>query len=214
MKAIRPLIIAMIILALCLVATITYFTLRTDRLYVHIGKSYSEVVKDSTFPVIRKTALYPGNPQKVDSTWITSPVIITFDDPDHGFTLPKTLYGAVGYKNEKVESIKTSPMLKALPFDQVIKLLNDLQTTLKTSGWTPDISEGNGWIIASSDEERVKLQAKLFTQVERITLLIPKKYSLLIHLKCYARCDERNNETARYLIDLGMSDDFFSNTNE
>jgi len=210
MKSWRPALIISALLVLFLLGTLAYFKIRTDRLYVHIGKAYVEVVKDSTFPVVRKTALYPGNPPMVDSTWITSPAIITFDDPDHGFTLPKTIYGAVGYREDKVDGITTSPMLKALPFDQTVKLLNELQTTLRSSGWTPELVRGNDWIRASSGEEKQKLQMKLFDQVDRVTLLIPKKYSLLLHIKCYVRCDERNKNTARYLIDIGMGEDIFS----
>ncbi|MGE8146351.1 hypothetical protein ACQKP7_14285 [Pseudomonas frederiksbergensis] len=182
----------------------------TDRLYAHIGKPYSEVVKDSTYPVERKTAIYPSDPPEVDSTWIGSPVVITFDDPDHGFTLPKTVYGAVGYKKEKVDGITTSPMVETLPFEQTAKLLDDLQNTFKKTGWTPEPAEGNDWIKVSSDEERRQLQAKLFDQAGGVILLVPTKYSLLLHIKCYVRCDERNPETAKYLIDVGLGEDHFS----
>lgn len=74
-----------------LYVTLTSFHYPMDFLVVRIGKPYAEVVKDSSFPVERKTAVYPSDPPKVDSTWISSPVVITFDDPEHGFTLPKTI---------------------------------------------------------------------------------------------------------------------------
>jgi hypothetical protein len=80
----------------------------------------------------------------------------------------------------------------------------------KKTGWTPEPVEGNDWIKVSSDEEKRQLQAKLFDQADGVILLIPKKYSLLLHIKCYARCDERDGETARYLIDIGLSWDHFS----
>jgi len=88
--------------------------------------------------------------------------------------------------------------------------LDDLQTQLKKLGWMPEVAEGNDWIKVSSDEEKQRLQAKLFDQVDGVILLVPHQYSLLLHIKCYARCDERNPETARYLIDVGLSEDFFS----
>jgi len=181
-----------------------------DRIYAHIGKPYAEVVKDSSFPVERKTAIYPSDPPKVDSTWISSPVVITFDDPEHGFTLPKTIYGAVGYTKGEVDGITTSPMVESLPFDKTAALLDELQTMFRNANWTPEPVEGNDWIKVQSDDERRQLQAKLFDQADGVILLVPHKYSLLMHIKCYARCDERNVKTARYLIDVGLSRDHFS----
>ncbi|WP_434767249.1 hypothetical protein [Pseudomonas triticicola] len=197
-------------IALVLAVVVAYSMSGVDRIYAHIGKPYAEVVKDSSFPVERKTAIYPSDPPKVDSTWISSPVVITFDDPEHGFTLPKTIYGAVGYTKGEVDGITTSPMVESLPFDKTAALLDELQTMFRNANWTPEPVEGNDWIKVQSDDERRQLQAKLFDQVDGVILLVPHKYSLLMHIKCYARCDERNVKTARYLIDVGLSRDNFS----
>ncbi|MDH2077870.1 MULTISPECIES: hypothetical protein [Pseudomonas] len=197
-------------ITLVLAVVVAYSMSGVDRIYAHIGKPYAEVVKDSSFPVERKTAIYPSDPPKVDSTWISSPVVITFDDPEHGFTLPKTIYGAVGYTKGKVDGITTSPMVESLPFDKTIALLAELQTMFRNANWTPEPVEGNDWIKVQSDDERRQLQAKLFDQADGVILLVPHKYSLLMHIKCYARCDERNVKTARYLIDVGLSRDHFS----
>ncbi|UST64202.1 hypothetical protein NF673_00190 [Pseudomonas moraviensis] len=197
-------------IALVLAVVVVYSMSGVDRIYAHIGKPYAEVVKDSSFPVERKTAIYPSDPPKVDSTWISSPVVITFDDPEHGFTLPKTIYGAVGYTKGEVDGITTSPMVESLPFDKTAALLDELQTIFRNANWTPEPVEGNDWIKVQSDDERRQLQAKLFDQADGVILLVPHKYSLLMHIKCYARCDERNVKTARYLIDVGLSRDHFS----
>ncbi|WP_085606373.1 hypothetical protein [Pseudomonas sp. B31(2017)] len=206
----RRLLIVGVVIALILAGVVAYAMSGVDRISAHIGKPYTAVVKDSTFPVERKTAIYPSEPPEVDSTWISSPVVITFDDPEHGFTLPETVFGAVGYNKGKVDGITTSPMVETLPFDRTATLLVELQSMFKKAGWMPESVEGNDWIKVSSDEDRRQLQAKLFNQVDGVTLLIPHKYSLLLHIKCYARCDERNPETAKYLIDIGLSRDHFS----
>ncbi|MHC8348006.1 hypothetical protein ACYZT7_01140 [Pseudomonas sp. RT4P38] len=124
--------------------------------------------------------------------------------------MPKTIYGAVGYSKGKVDGITTSPMVETLPFAQTAKLLGELQSMFKKTGWTPEPVEGNDWIKALSEEEKRQLQAKLFDQADGVILLTPDKYSLLLHIKCYARCDERDAETAKYLIDIGLSRDHFS----
>lgn len=101
-------------------------------------------------------------------------------------------------------------MMEALPFNQTEKLLNELQTLFKTAGWTPQHAEGNDWIKVSTDEEKSQLQNRLFNHADGVILLIPHTYSLLLHIKCHHRCDEKNPETAKYLIDLGLGQDFFS----
>lgn len=189
---------------------LTSFHYPIDFLAVHIGKPYESVVTDSTFPVLRKTAIYPSDPPHPSSTWVSSPVVIRFDDPKHGFTLPATLFGAVGFDDWKVSTLTTSPMLETLPFEQAIELLSELQKTFKQAGWVPETAEGNDWLKTETQKDKALLQAKLFDQLDGVILLIPNKYSLILHIKCYARCDERNPETAKYLIDVGLGEDHFS----
>lgn len=116
----------------------------------------------------------------------------------------------MGYTKGKVDGITTSPMVETLPFDQTVKLLSELQAMFRDANWIPEPVEGNDWIKVQSDDEKRQLQAKLFDQADGVILLVPQKYSLLMHIKCYARCDERNVDTARYLIDVGLSRDHFS----
>ena len=85
---------------------------------LHIGKPYKDVLRDSTFPVKSETAMRATTPPIEDSTWITRPAIVRFDDPKHGFTLPPTKFGAIGYNRGRVTTFTTSPMLETLPFDQ------------------------------------------------------------------------------------------------
>ncbi|MGZ7458118.1 hypothetical protein ACXPVS_15395 [Pseudomonas sp. Ma2-10] len=189
---------------------LTSFHIPIDRLALHIGKPYAALVKDSTFPVERKTAIYPSEPPEVDSTWISSPVVVKFDDPQHDFTLPPTKFGAVGYDKGKVSTLTTSPMLEILSFDQLIPLLIHLQEMLKSSGWIPRDNERHAWLSFNDAIERSDFQNLLFDQVVVVMLLVPQKYSLALNVKCYARCDERNPKTAKYLIDVSVGADHFS----
>ncbi|WP_256578863.1 MULTISPECIES: hypothetical protein [unclassified Pseudomonas] len=192
------------------IALMLYLSRAPDQITFRIGKTYDDVVQDSSFPVKDKTAIYPSTPPHPSSTWITSPVIITFDDSVHGFTLPVTKFGAIGWSDFKATTFTTSPMLETLPFEKAVKLLGDLQLMFKKAGWSPDAVEGNDWLKTETQEDRSRLQAKLFDQLDGVILLVPHKYSLILHIKCYARCDERNPDTARYLIDVGLGEDHFS----
>ena len=176
---------------------------------LHIGKPYKDVLRDSTFPVKSETAMRATTPPIEDSTWITSPVIVKFDDPQHSFILPPTKLLAVGYSEGKVTTFTTSPMLETLPFDQLIPLLDHIQQMLKKSGWIPrDDHENYTWIKTGSEADRIALQSLLFNKAVTATLLVPRKYSMSLIVKCYARCDERDPNTARYLIDVSVGRDY------
>jgi hypothetical protein len=160
--------------------------------------------------VKEKTAIYPSDPPEVDSTWIISPVVVKFDDPQHGFTLPPTKFGAIGYKKEKVSTITTSPMLETLPFDQLVPLIKQIQEKLKSARWRPRETQNHAWLPIDTADEQKALQDLLFDQVVIVMLLVPHKYGLALNVKCYARCDERNVETAKYLIDISVGKDYSS----
>lgn len=193
-------------LFVCLIS----FHYPTDFLVVHIGKTYESVVTDSTFPVLRKTAMYPSDPPHPSSTWVSSPVIIHFDDPEHGFKLPANKFGAIGFDEGKVSTMTTSPMLETVPFDEMIVVLDQLQSQLRNAGWVPWNAERNPWVKTSTEDDKKVLQGELFEHVVVTVLLIPHKYSLALNVKCYARCDERDPKTAKYLIDVSVGADYYS----
>ncbi|MHC8329908.1 hypothetical protein [Pseudomonas sp. LB1P83] len=206
-KHIRLLVVG---IATTLVAYAAYSNRSIDVLSVHVGKAYEEVVRDSTFSVHAKTAVYPSEPPHPSSTWISSPVVIRFDDPEHGFILPPTKFGAVTYNKSKVATLTTSPMLETLTFEELMPLLDKMQTMLKEAGWTPRDTSDHAWLVTTNETERNSLRSKLFDQVVIVMLLIPHKYSLALNVKCYARCDERDPKTAKYLIDVSVGSDYYS----
>lgn len=189
---------------------LTSFHYPMDLLVVHIGKRYDETVADSTFGVPAHTVIYPGNPPHPSSSWISTPVIIDFDDPEHGFTLPVTKFVSIGFDEGKVSNMTTSPMLETLPFDQLVVVLDQLQSQLKNASWIEWNSETNPWLNTADEASRMTLQAELFDHVMVTVLLIPHKYSLALNVKCYARCDERDPKTAKYLIDVSVGKDYYS----
>nr|WP_301271353.1 hypothetical protein [Pseudomonas mandelii] len=198
---------------LLVAGSLVYSRWSTKTLSVYIGKPYEQVIKDSTFSVEGSTAIYPGDPNDAkdpphpSSTWITSLTVIEFDDPDYGFKLPPTVFGAVTYGSRKVTTLTTSPMLETMSFRKAVERLEGLQNTLKNQGWELQPEEKNDWFRLDSVAEREQLQAKLFDQADGIDLYVPGKYSLLLLIKCYARCDERDSTTAKYLIDISVGRD-------
>ena len=200
---------ALVFISSCLLIYITRDPKTTTVISAHIGKPYERVARDSTFPIKTKTVIYPSDPPEPDSVWLRGSVIVKFDDPEHGFTLPPTKFGLVSFSDWKVVTITTSPMLETLPFDQLIPLLDHIQQMLKKSGWIPEFEgERHSWFKIESEADRNALQSLLFKQAVTAALLVPRKYGMSLIVKCYARCDERDPNTARYLIDVSVGRDY------
>jgi len=190
--------------ALYAVFLITREPRERETISVHIGKAYEDVMRDSTFPVQAKTAIYPSEPPHPSSTWISSPVVIQYDDPKYGFTLPPTKFGVISYDDGAVSSITTSPMLETVSFNDLASLLEKVQSTLKGAGWIPEDPSNHSWLTIENEFQTSALQKKLFKQVVLVMLMAPPKYTLAINVKCYQRCGENNPATAKYLIDISM----------
>jgi len=190
--------------ALYVIFFITREQKERETISVHIGKAYEDVIRDSTFPVQAKTAIYPSEPPHPSSTWISSPVVIQYDDPKYGFTLPPTKFGAISYDDGAVSNITTSPMLETVSFNDLASLLEKVQSTLKGAGWIPEDPSNHSWLTTENELQRSALQKKLFKQVVLVMLVAPPKYTLAINVKCYQRCGENNPATAKYLIDISM----------
>lgn len=196
-----------------ILAALAFYLFCTSRalstLNVHVGKPYEDVVRDSTFSVKANTVIYPSEPPHPSSTWITSPVVIQYDHPNYGFVLPATLFGAITYDDGKVSGITISPMLEMLSFSDLVPLLEDIQSRLKSSGWTPQYPNKLTWLITTTEQQKMALQDELFKQVVIVLLGVPHQYTLAINVKCYRRCNERNPATAKYLIDISMGRNYF-----
>ena len=198
---------------LSVLAVLAFYLFYSNRalntLRVHVGKPYEEVIRDSTFSVKANTVIYPSEPPRPSSTWITSPVVIQYDDPNYGFTLPATKFGAITYGDGKVIGITTSPMLEMLSFSELVPLLEEIQSRLKRSGWTPQYPNKLTWLLTTTEQQKTALQDELFNEVGLVLLGIPQKYTLAINIKCFKRCNERNPATAKYLIDISMGRNYF-----
>jgi hypothetical protein len=103
-----------------------------------VGQTFEEVVKNSSFPVLDRANIPTHAYIQAGETFATEPaVILRFDDPKHGFTLPPTKFALVGYMHNKVDTVATTPMLDKLPFDEAVAVLENLQNQFKAGGWEP-----------------------------------------------------------------------------
>jgi hypothetical protein len=138
------------------------------------------------------------------ATWVTKPsVVIHFNDPEHGFTLPPTTFAAVSYNDYRVSTIETSPMPEKLPFSETMTLVGSLQRQFQIKGW--QLEENEKWIDLSTSH-RDAFHAVLREHGHWIAIKVPGKYSMFFGLHCFEQCDSRVGQD-RYLIDISIGRD-------
>jgi hypothetical protein len=175
----------------------------TTTLSVRIGEAYENVVKESTFPVA-ENSMPPGN--GFGTTDVDAPaVVIAFNDPTNGFTLPPTKFAGITYLDGKVLTIRTSPMLESLPFEKAIRLMNRLQADFKKSGWKPVKPCGErapSWFDSTSPAGLAELRRGSTRE-----LVVPRKYAMYFNFTCWDNCSPAPNDKSVYLIDISMGPD-------
>jgi hypothetical protein len=175
---------------------------------VRIGQTFTEVARASSFPVMTSSNI-PDNALGSGATWVTKPsVIIRYNDPKHGFTLPATTFAAISYMDGKVDTIATSPMLGKMTFGKAIEEVAALQSQFQAGGWQLD--NGTSWYdLTPQGRERLHGELRKLSNgyMETKMLVIPQKYSMIFRIWCAERCDS-NIGLDRYLIDIGLGEDF------
>ena len=173
-----------------------------------IGQTFEDVVKNSTYPVMERSNLPADDDTQFGATWVTEPaVIVRFNDPKHGFTLPPTKFAALSYQHNVASTLATSPMLDKLDFDQAVAVLENLQNQFKAGGWEPYAVHRSKWFDLTPDGKK-RLHAAMFEPpfYQQQTLRVPKKYAMTFRFLCAEGCWTREPPYL-FLIDIGVSDD-------
>lgn len=173
-----------------------------------VGASFQEVVDASTYPVMEHAiapsadGVYPGD------IFVTEPaVILHFNDPRHGFILPPTKFALLGFEKHGLSTASTSPMLKALPFDQTVAILENLQNQFKAGGWEPWKGDNSKWFDLTPEGKK-RLYAQMFGPgyAGEARLRVPYKYNMTFRIKCTHGCGPRQPPYL-FLIDVGVGTD-------
>lgn len=178
-------------------------------LSLRIGQPFEEVVKNSTYPVMKKSNL-PVDHDGTGAIWVTEPAVsIRFNDPEHGFTLPPTKFASLFFQSNVAQTLATTPMLDKLPFDQVVTLLENLQNQFKAAGWEPWQADGSEWFDLSPGGRKQLYEAMFDPGSKTASLRVPKKYSMAFRLWCASGCRTREPPYL-FLIDIGIGHDFYA----
>lgn len=172
-----------------------------------IGQKFEEVVKNSTYPVMERA--FEVN--RSGGVFVTEPaVILRFDDPKHGFTLPPTKFAALAYSDHRVTTLSSSPMLEKLPFNEAVAVLENLQDQFKAGGWQPWQGNDSRWFDLTPDGKK-RLYAQMLGpgHMQTTNLHIPKKYGMTFLLWCATGCAS-GKPPYLFLIDVGVGFDTYS----
>lgn len=177
-------------------------------LSLRVGQTFEEVAQSSSFPVRVFSDVPDKDGDGFGTTWVTHPsVIVIFNDPAHGFTLPPTRFATIGYIKNKVMTISTTPMLYKMPFDQAMDELINLQSQFKAGEWRP--TNGTHWFDLSPTGQqtlRSHVRDPGHGYMKTTFLVIPHKYEMIFRFYCAAQCDSTIG-LDRYLIDIGAGED-------
>jgi hypothetical protein len=104
----------------------------TDAVVVQLGEPYEQVRRHS------RSTLPPWEPGDFLAI-VTRPATFHFDHARYGFTTPAAKFLAVGMSGRtgNVDSVTLSPQVEALPLDDALAILLDLQAQLRRGGWRP-----------------------------------------------------------------------------
>ncbi len=176
----------------------------------HIGQTFEDVAKNSTYPVMERSNLPADHPRKTGVTWVTKPAVsIHFNDPLHEFTLPPTKFAVLGFDENRASTLATSPMLDKLPFDEALALLEDLQNQFRAGGWIPFQEDGSTWFDFTPEGKKRLFTHLLKHDMLTVSLYVPKKYGMTFRLWCAEGCIS-GKPPYRFMIDIGVGMDTHS----
>lgn len=101
-----------------------------DHVVLTLGEPYEHVRKQS------RSTLPPVVPRVGWMGVLTRPAQLRFSDPQYGFATPAARFLSVKYDRDgMVEGVTLSPQVDALPLDDVLAIVMDLQDQLRRAHW-------------------------------------------------------------------------------
>jgi hypothetical protein len=164
-----------------------------DEVRLTLGEPYEQVrlQSSSTLPAASPGMFWGG--------FVTRPAKFQFTADGYSFATPPAKYLYVGTnKSGNVESVSLSPQIDALPLDQALPIVLDIQDQLRRHGWHP-IKAHRFPPIANTPEMVASIQRgddpQTFWQAAG-------KYQVTLDIRRFVHPDRPNDK--RYLITLEL----------
>jgi hypothetical protein len=184
-----------IILSIVFGLTIIYlyhtFYSRVPEIALVIGEPYEEMRQRSSAII---------DPHLSGRIWHNVPKTdahLRFIDPKYGFITPAARFLAVSF-NEKgiIYSVRMSPQIEPLLYDDAIKIVLDLQEQWRKAGWIPKSSP-----LANTPELRAQLHSLKCS--ETTNWRAGDQYRVMLNLGCFN--DKKHPDEERYMITMEIA---------
>ncbi|CDH01621.1 hypothetical protein [Xenorhabdus bovienii] len=182
-----------IILGLTIIYFYHSFNSREPEIALVIGEPYEDMRQRSSAEI---------DPHLPGQIWHNIPKTdarLRFIDPKYGFvTLPARFF-AVVYANEVITSVRMSPQIEPLLYDDAIKIVLDLQDQWRKAGW-----------VLTKGYQPLANTAELHESLRRMKggagatyWQADNKYQIMLDMVRFK--DDRHPDEERYLITLVIS---------
>jgi hypothetical protein len=131
---------------------------------------------------------------------VTRPAKLRFADPKYGFSTPPARFLAVTYdEHGRVSSVRMSPQVEALPLDETMEVVTELQDQLRRAGWKR-FRLADDPPIEDVSSVRAKIRR---CEAPRAYWGAADKFQLMLIVGCISTDEQPGKE--RYLTTLSLS---------
>ncbi|MCP9268136.1 hypothetical protein M5U04_08500 [Xenorhabdus sp. XENO-1] len=126
---------------------------------------------------------------------------LRFIDPKYGFVTPPARFFAVLYADDIITSVRMSPQIEPLLYDDAIKIVLDLQDQGRKAGWMPKYTKEFQPLVKTPElhESLRNMKGGAGTTYLRAA----DQYQVMLSLARFK--DDRHPDEERYLITLVIS---------
>ncbi|MDX8000923.1 hypothetical protein FE394_17430, partial [Xenorhabdus sp. Reich] len=157
-----------------------------------IGEPYEDMRQRSS------AAIDPHLPGKIWHNIPKTDARLRFTDPKYGFVTPPARFFAVLYANDVITSVRISPQIEPLLYDDAIKIVLDLQDQWSKAGW--GLLKGYHPLVNTPELHdnlrHMKAPGTTYWQAD-------DQYQIKLNLARFK--DDRHPDEERYLITLAIA---------
>ncbi|MCC8364964.1 hypothetical protein J8V57_01490 [Xenorhabdus sp. PB61.4] len=156
-----------------------------------IGEPYEDMRQRSS------ATIAPHLPGKIWHNIPKTDARLRFIDPKYGFITPPARFLAVSFNEDGIiYSVRMSPQIEPLLYDDVIQIVLDLQEQWRKAGWVPRSPP-----LANTSELRTQLRSMKCS--ETTNWRADDQYRIMMNLGCFK--DNRHPNEERYMITMEIA---------
>ncbi|MEQ1964672.1 hypothetical protein ABLB69_16200 [Xenorhabdus khoisanae] len=156
-----------------------------------IGEPYEAMRQRSS------AAIDPHLPGKIWHNTPKTDAHLRFTDPKYGFFTPPARFLAVSFNEDGIiYSVRMSPQVEPLLYDDVIQIVLDLQDQWRKAGWVPRSPP-----LADTPELRTQLRSMKCS--ETTNWRADDQYRIMMNLGCFK--DNKHPDEERYMITMEIA---------